>query len=819
MVKFTVTEGNQPRVGVHADELARRPFASTRGWRTAGIAWHRQRAGGGFAAIALVVLLAGTFGIPGVKTLGLAGPVHPISGNLHAAIPTAEIHHLIDPAPGGARAPSAIISSLAHGWWLVNNSTNPPAREWASLSDDPSEQGAILFGGLSEGNIALNDTWMFQQGRWSELCSGTTAPPSCAASPSARWSPATAYDAREGDIVLFGGTTALGSLNDTWVFHNGSWSNVTSAVGPPNGGGEMAYDAADGYILWVAGNGGTWTFSNGSWTHLNPPTYPSARGGEALFYDAAARAVILWGGTNSQTWEFSAGSWTQLNPAASPPAGPPLGDAYDSAFGYGLVFGPKGPLDNSTWTFSNGTWTNESAAVGPATPPTATALSLAYDSTDGYTVALDEVAYKSSPNETWVLRDPLTLNVSASAAVRDVGQSLTYSVAVSGGVRPYAASFPSLPPGCTVPSSFVNTTTVACTLNRTGSFELNVSVTDDAGVSEHLVIPLTVNPDPTASLEAYPNPTTVGIPVGLDAVVSGGTPPAVGNWTITDGTSSRNASLNHTFTVPGSYRATFSGSDSVGFPFAANVTVVVNPGLSLSTEVSRNVTDVGLPVHLNASATGGTAPLAYAWALGDGTSSSVNDTTHAYSSAGTYAPRVWVNDSVGAGGSATVSLRVNPALVMNATANTTLPSVGFPVRFTAVLAGGTAPYTYWWSFGDGGVNRTATATHVFRAVGTQSATLEINDSVGGSRTVRMTVDVVAAGTNTTLPTPSGSSGGTYSWPVVLGAGIVGLLAGVGIGAVLFPAKRVRRDAGTGEAPEPDGKPTQDQDVTSDGDSS
>lgn len=816
---FKFTDGNRPIVGVSADEPARRTPAPPKRSRTAGNGEHRQRAGGMFAVIALVVLVASTFGLPGIETLGLAGPVHPTSEKLETRTSAAEVHHLTNPAPRGAGAPAVTIRSPVQGWWLMNNSTNPPAREWASLSDDPSEQGAILFGGLSAGNLPLNDTWKFQQGRWTELCSGTAAPPSCAASPSARWSPAAAYDARDGEVVLFGGTTALGSVNDTWVFHNGSWSNVTSAIGPPNDGGEMTYDAADGYILWVAGNGGTWTFSNGTWTHLNPPTFPSARGGEALFYDPAARAVILWGGTNSQTWEFSAGVWTQLNPAASPPAGAPLGTAYDSAFGYGLVFGPKGTLDNSTWTFSNGTWTNESAAVGPAAPPTATYLALAYDSTDGYTVALDEVAYKSSPNETWVLRDPLTLNASASAAVRDVGQSLTYTVAVSGGVRPYSVSFPSLPPGCAAPSSFVNTTMIACTLNRTGSFGLNVSVTDDAGVSDHLVIPLVVNTDPTASIAAYPNPTTVGVPVGLDAVVSGGTPPALGNWTITDGTSSNDTALNHTFATPGSYRATFSGSDAVDFPFAANVTIVVNPGLSVSADASSNVTDVGLPVHLNASATGGTTPLAYAWVLGDGASASANDTTHAYATAGTYAPRVWVNDSVGAGASATISIRVNPALVDNATANATDPAVGSPVRFTTVLAGGTAPYTYWWSFGDGGANRTATAIHVFSAVGTHAATLEVNDSVGGSRTVRVTVDVVAAGENTTLPPSSGSSGGNYSWLVVLGVGIVGLLVGVGIGAAVFRRRGVRPTAGTGEDPARAGESPQEEDDATGGGSS
>src|SRR5271170_3899935 len=139
------------------------------------------------------------------------------------------------------KTPSVTARSPDQGWLLWSISTNPPAREWAALSDDPSEQGVILFGGLSAGNRALNDTWEFQLGHWNELCSGSSATPSCGQSPPARWSPGLAYDARDGELVLFGGQTSFESLNDTWVFHNGTWSNETSGSAPPNDGGEMAY--------------------------------------------------------------------------------------------------------------------------------------------------------------------------------------------------------------------------------------------------------------------------------------------------------------------------------------------------------------------------------------------------------------------------------------------------------------------------------------------------------------------------------------------------------------------------------------------------
>ena len=109
---------------------------------------------------------------------------------------------------------------------LWNNSSKPQARGWAVLADDPSEDGVVLFGGLSASNVPLNDTWLFRQGSWTELCSGNSTPPACPSSPPAEYGGGMVYDARDSELVLFGDTT--------WAFHDGKWSNVTSSVAPPS---------------------------------------------------------------------------------------------------------------------------------------------------------------------------------------------------------------------------------------------------------------------------------------------------------------------------------------------------------------------------------------------------------------------------------------------------------------------------------------------------------------------------------------------------------------------------------------------------------
>jgi PKD repeat protein len=658
-----------------------------------------------------------------------------------------------------------------------------------------------LFGGLSVSNAVLNDTWLFEAGHWTELCSGNSTAPSCPSSPAAVIGPAMVFDPRYSELVLFGGDTygnggRGGWENTTWIFHEGNWANVTSSVTPPGTGGfsapQMAYDAANGSIL-LFDKGETWNFSNGNWTMLNPSTSPSARSSAALFFDADLGGTIMWGGTlgsndetTAQTWEYREGDWTELFPVTSPPAGDPQGSTFDSAFGYGIVFGPTA-TDNSTWTYTGGSWVNSTDDFGPNSPPISDfeeTAPLAYDSTDGYTVELTvEVAVNetteelyATANQTWILHDPLTLNSTASSSARDVGENLTYSVSVTGGIRPYQINISSLPSGCVAPSDINNATTFTCRLTQTGPVDARVNVTDTLGASVEVLLPLTVYPTLTTTATVSWNPATIGVQDGLLGIPAGGDPPVSGGWTITDGTVGRGLLLNHTFSAAGTYAANFTAKDATGAVVSVSETIVVNPELVISANANASVTDVGLPVEFNATVTGGTQPLTYSWNFGDGHTSASNGTTHTYATAGMYAPHVWVNDSAGAGTSTGLSIRVNPGLVVGATANRTSVVVGGSVELTAGVTGGTAPYTYWWEFGDGGINRSATTNHTYGGAGNHTATLVVNDSVGGRRTVEVTVGVTEPVKNSTVP-PTSQAGG-FPWTTVLLVGGLSILIAV-----------------------------------------
>jgi hypothetical protein len=206
-----------------------------------------------------------------------------------------------------------------------------------------------------------------------------------------------AYDPPSGTVVLYSGLAFSGSgglnVGETWEFNGTAWTNVTRSGNPGyRFGAELTYDAKDGYLLLFGGSvpgsfpNQTWEFSNGNWTQLHPKVSPPPRALEGLAYDAAAGYVVMYGGVTfagggfdqygnglNDTWTFSGGNWTNMTATASPVSGPPLGARYAMGFDYDptanaiVMFGGSADA-NATWTFANGTWSCRSFAnqIAPA---------------------------------------------------------------------------------------------------------------------------------------------------------------------------------------------------------------------------------------------------------------------------------------------------------------------------------------------------------------------------------------------------------------------------------------------------------------------
>lgn len=170
--------------------------------------------------------------------------------------------------------------------------------------------------------------------------SAATAPSPSVAPPSPRWGSSLAYDEANRDLVLFGGSSPSGSLNETWTWDGKDWRRYEVRPAPPRGMTSLlAYDPTHRDVLlfgslrqadsWV---NGTWTWNGSSWQELRPQHEPAVTPDwePTMASDPVSGTVLLLGfiqvrsGSTAtmqpQTWSWNGKDWMELSPALSPQA-------------------------------------------------------------------------------------------------------------------------------------------------------------------------------------------------------------------------------------------------------------------------------------------------------------------------------------------------------------------------------------------------------------------------------------------------------------------------------------------------------------------
>ncbi len=155
--------------------------------------------------------------------------------------------------------------------------------------------------------------------------------------PSPRGAPAAAYDAKTGQLIVFGGGAApvTGPSADTWTWTGTDWQLLSPATSPPGRmQAVMAYDDATGQLVLYGGNTGfgflndTWVWTGTSWKQRSPAHSPGAIINAAMTYDPALHALVLFGGQThsgilpapgpAPVWKWTGSDWVQLTAATGP---------------------------------------------------------------------------------------------------------------------------------------------------------------------------------------------------------------------------------------------------------------------------------------------------------------------------------------------------------------------------------------------------------------------------------------------------------------------------------------------------------------------
>ena len=231
-------------------------------------------------------------------------------------------------------------------------------------------------------------------------------------------------------------------------------------------------------------------------------------------------------------------------------------------------------------------------------------------------------------------------------------------------------------------------------------------------------------------------------------------------WSFGGGSTSTSQNPTHTYTTSGQYTVslTVTNTNSKTSTVSSTINVAYIAPTAQFTLSTANP-NVGQTVTFTDTSVPGTTGTInqWSWNFGDGTTSTTQNPTHAYTTPGSKTVTLTVTDTNSKTSTATQTLTVN-AYTSPAASFTfipILPNAGDTVTFTDTSTSGSGTINQWsWNFGDGTTSTTQNPTHAYSASGQETVSLTVTDSNSKTSTTTQTIQV--------SPNPSSSPNPTSS---------------------------------------------------------
>ncbi|RLD83828.1 MAG: hypothetical protein DRJ02_12400, partial [Bacteroidetes bacterium] len=262
---------------------------------------------------------------------------------------------------------------------------------------------------------------------------------------------------------------------------------------------------------------------------------------------------------------------------------------------------------------------------------------------------------------------------------------------------------------------------------------LTVTATNDGGATtcnDTYSETLNINALPDAFIASTPNPSCVGATTFFTG--TSGAMIQAWNWDFGDGTTSNLKDPSHIYTVSGAYTVNLDVTD-------------VNGCQNSATPYTQDIGDLPTadfswdpdPACLNAPIqfTDLSAPniASWDWNFGDGSTSVMQNPTHAYATTGSFNVILTVTSTDGCTSSITQVITVDPLPVPDFTTDAPVCS-GDSVHFTNLSSSPNGYIAQWiWDFGDGNTvtidyPNNPNVAHLYASTGTYAVLLTVTDS-------------------------------------------------------------------------------------------
>jgi PKD repeat protein len=134
--------------------------------------------------------------------------------------------------------------------------------------------------------------------------------------------------------------------------------------------------------------------------------------------------------------------------------------------------------------------------------------------------------------------------------------------------------------------------------------------------------------------------------------------------------------------------------------------------------------------------------MTYQWTFGDNTSSTDQNPTKVYTTAGTFNVKLVVTSNNGCKDSVTQTITVNPKPTPAFTVNSSSQCLsGNSFTFTNTSTIGSGTMTYQWNFGDNNTSTATSPTHSYAATGTYTVKLVVTSNNGCRDSISQNVTV------------------------------------------------------------------------------
>jgi Kelch motif protein/galactose oxidase-like protein len=181
-------------------------------------------------------------------------------------------------------------------WQLINPKHKPAARCCHAMAYDSVNKSVILYGGYDPNqNIFYKDIWKWDGADWIEMKSDMSA-----------MSGHTMVSVPAKHEIISVQTSDYG----TWAWNGKTWTKLEMENPPHRSEGKTAYDENHHWVVLFGGDtehgslNDTWILDDQKWLKLSLFNNPPARFGHVLFYDPKRASIILFGGVGNNNTRF-----------------------------------------------------------------------------------------------------------------------------------------------------------------------------------------------------------------------------------------------------------------------------------------------------------------------------------------------------------------------------------------------------------------------------------------------------------------------------------------------------------------------------------